>query len=133
MLVKTTVVGAVPPRFRWVKGKIGFITHFSMASGNAKMPPMEMTKWFDTNYHYILPEVDPEVKFLYPSHKAVYEYKEAKEVSSMLPFILLNFIHLNLPGVVLPPPYHVNTTNGESVPQLLEVVSELNAAGPTGV
>lgn len=39
---------------------------------------MEMTKWFDTNYHFIVPELGPEVKFSYASHKAVNEYKEAK-------------------------------------------------------
>ncbi|CAA7403963.1 unnamed protein product [Spirodela intermedia] len=51
---------------------------FSMARGNATLPAMEMTKWFDTNYHYIVPELGPSTTFSYGSHKAVSEYKEAK-------------------------------------------------------
>ncbi|MDG2865975.1 hypothetical protein P7M39_24385, partial [Vibrio parahaemolyticus] len=55
-----------------------FDTYFSMARGNATVPAMEMTKWFDTNYHFIVPELGPDVNFTYASHKAVDEYKEAK-------------------------------------------------------
>ncbi|CAA6667143.1 unnamed protein product [Spirodela intermedia] len=51
---------------------------FSMARRNATLPAMEMTKWFDTNYHYIVPELGPSTTFSYGSHKAVSEYKEAK-------------------------------------------------------
>jgi 5-methyltetrahydropteroyltriglutamate--homocysteine methyltransferase len=40
---------------------------------------MEMIKWLDTNYHYIVSELGLEVKIAYSSHKAVEEYKEAKE------------------------------------------------------
>jgi len=40
---------------------------------------MEMIKWLDTNYHYIVSELSLEVKIAYSSHKAVEEYKEAKE------------------------------------------------------
>ncbi|CAI9782449.1 unnamed protein product [Fraxinus pennsylvanica] len=53
-----------------------------MARGNASVPAMEMTKWFDTNYHFIVPELGPDVKFSYASHKAVTEYKEAKSVAN---------------------------------------------------
>ncbi|KAJ0466695.1 putative 5-methyltetrahydropteroyltriglutamate--homocysteine S-methyltransferase [Helianthus annuus] len=44
------MIGAVPPRYNWKSGEIGFDTCFSMARGNASVPAMEMTKWFDTNY-----------------------------------------------------------------------------------
>ncbi|KAK9125541.1 hypothetical protein Scep_014387 [Stephania cephalantha] len=49
-----------------------------MARGNASVPAMEITKWFDTNYHFIVPELGPETKFSYASYKALNEYKEAK-------------------------------------------------------
>ncbi|KAF3507777.1 hypothetical protein F2Q69_00002961 [Brassica cretica] len=78
VLDTTAMLGAVPPRYGWNSGEIGFDVYFSMARGNASVPAMEMTKWFDTNYHYIVPELGPEVKFSYASHKAVNEYKEAK-------------------------------------------------------
>ena len=49
VLDTTTMLGAVPPRYNWNGGEIGFDTYFSMARGNASVPAMEMTKWFDTN------------------------------------------------------------------------------------
>ena len=49
VLDTTAMVGAVPPRYGWTGGEIGFDVYFSMARGNAKNPAMEMTKWFDTN------------------------------------------------------------------------------------
>ncbi|KAH1194385.1 5-methyltetrahydropteroyltriglutamate--homocysteine methyltransferase 1 [Glycine max] len=78
LLDATATLGAVPPRYGWTGGEIGFDTYFSMARGNATVPAMEMTKWFDTNYHFIVPELGPDVNFTYASHKAVDEYKEAK-------------------------------------------------------
>ncbi|KAE8660030.1 5-methyltetrahydropteroyltriglutamate--homocysteine methyltransferase 2 [Hibiscus syriacus] len=80
VLDATAMLGAVPPRYGWNGGEIGFDTYFSMARGNASVPAMEMTKWFDTNYHFIVPELGPDVKFSYASHKAVDEYTEAKAV-----------------------------------------------------
>ncbi|HEV2921231.1 MAG TPA: 5-methyltetrahydropteroyltriglutamate--homocysteine S-methyltransferase, partial [Actinomycetota bacterium] len=53
------LVGAVPGRF----GRdTGLDTYFAMARGRADATAMEMTKWFDTNYHYLVPELGPEVE-----------------------------------------------------------------------
>jgi 5-methyltetrahydropteroyltriglutamate--homocysteine methyltransferase len=49
VLDTTAMLGAVPPRYGWNGGEIGFDVYFSMARGNASLPAMEMTKWFDTN------------------------------------------------------------------------------------
>lgn len=49
MLDTTAMLGAVPPRYGWTGGEIGFDVYFSMARGNDSFPAMEMTKWFDTN------------------------------------------------------------------------------------
>lgn len=49
VLDTTAMLGAVPPRYSWNGGEIGFDVYFSMARGNASVPAMEMTKWFDTN------------------------------------------------------------------------------------
>jgi 5-methyltetrahydropteroyltriglutamate--homocysteine methyltransferase len=57
------LVGAVPPRFRR-DGADDLATYFAMARGRADAPAMEMTKWFDTNYHYIVPELGPGTDFL---------------------------------------------------------------------
>ena len=63
------LVGGVPSRFRWHGGNVGLDTYFAMARGVSAAHPavlalrrhrsagaMEMTKWLDTNYHYLVPE-----------------------------------------------------------------------------
>jgi 5-methyltetrahydropteroyltriglutamate--homocysteine methyltransferase len=47
--VLDTTAMAVLERYSWTRGEIGLSTYFSMARGNASVPAMEMTKWFDTN------------------------------------------------------------------------------------
>lgn len=49
ILDMTSMRGAVPHRYGWAGGEIGFDVYFSMAWGNATVPAMEMTKWFITN------------------------------------------------------------------------------------
>jgi 5-methyltetrahydropteroyltriglutamate--homocysteine methyltransferase len=57
---------------------IDFATYFAMARGTALAPAMEMTKWFDTNYHYIVPEFYAGQEFKFRSRKAIDEFVEAK-------------------------------------------------------
>ena len=76
MLDNIVTFGAIPPRFA---GLSGYDLYFSMARGNANSVAMEMTKWFNTNYHYIVPELSRDVKFNLNSSKIIAEYKEAKE------------------------------------------------------
>lgn len=65
MLDTITMLGAVPQRFEWDGKEISHKTYFHMARGNAEksVPAMEMTKWFDSNYHYIVPELGPDTPF----------------------------------------------------------------------
>eukprot|EP00850_Spirogloea_muscicola_P009794 SM000056S17912 [mRNA] locus=s56:33908:38318:- [translate_table: standard] len=78
VLDTSVMLGAVPPRFGWQGGAMGLDLYFAMARGTAGQPAMEMTKWFDTNYHYIVPELAARQSFRLSSTKAVNEYKEAK-------------------------------------------------------
>jgi len=78
MLDTIAMLGAVPPRFGHVGGEVPLDLYFAMARGRSDSPAMEMTKWFDTNYHYIVPELTAQTEFCLSSHKAVEEYKEAK-------------------------------------------------------
>ncbi|MFZ1319818.1 MAG: 5-methyltetrahydropteroyltriglutamate--homocysteine S-methyltransferase, partial [Candidatus Nitrotoga sp.] len=55
MLNMTVLLGAAPERFGF-KGPPTLEQYFQLARGNAQQPAMEMTKWFDTNYHYLVPE-----------------------------------------------------------------------------
>jgi 5-methyltetrahydropteroyltriglutamate--homocysteine methyltransferase len=55
--------GALPPRFGFDPRALTRAQYFELARGNAKQPAMEMTKWFDTNYHYLVPELSAESCF----------------------------------------------------------------------
>ena len=82
----TAMVGAVPPRYQWQAGgdaQVDLDTFFAMARGaqddGIDVTAMEMTKWFDTNYHYIVPEFDTTTSFRLASTKPLDEYLEARE------------------------------------------------------
>lgn len=74
-------VGAIPARYSKTDPK-SLETYFAMARGMQKdgtdVPAMEMTKWFDTNYHYIVPEFDTDTSFSLNAEKSVSQFKEAK-------------------------------------------------------
>ena len=72
-------VGAVPPRYGWEEGPVPLDIYFAMARGTPDgQAALEMTKWFDTNYHYIVPEFTAGQRFQLTSTKAVEEYREAR-------------------------------------------------------
>jgi 5-methyltetrahydropteroyltriglutamate--homocysteine methyltransferase len=84
MLDTIAMVGAVPERYGHKGGKVDLATYFAMARGTTgadgadSVPAMEMTKWFDTNYHYIVPELKAGQGFTLSSSKPLDEYLEAK-------------------------------------------------------
>lgn len=76
------LVGAIPDRFDWNDGNVDLATYFAMARGAASSTdsaaaPLEMTKWFDTNYHYLVPEFQPRQTFQLASTKPFEEFSEA--------------------------------------------------------
>ena len=77
MLDTSILLGAIPKRFKNLKDEA---LYFAMARGNETCVAMEMTKWFNTNYHYIVPEISKETDFKLNSKKVIEEYKEAKEL-----------------------------------------------------
>lgn len=56
MLDISAMLGLVPDRYLYTGGEVSLSTYYAMARGNDKAPACEMTKWFNTNYHYIVPE-----------------------------------------------------------------------------
>jgi 5-methyltetrahydropteroyltriglutamate--homocysteine methyltransferase len=78
MLDLIAMLGAVPERFGHKNGPVGPELYFAMARGTKDAPAMEMTKWFDTNYHYIVPELVADTRFALSTTKPLDEYKEAK-------------------------------------------------------
>ncbi len=77
MLDMTTTLGAVPKRFNFKGETVDINTYFDMARGKGRAGAMEMTKWFDTNYHYIVPEFEENQTFKLSSKKIFEEINEA--------------------------------------------------------
>jgi 5-methyltetrahydropteroyltriglutamate--homocysteine methyltransferase len=73
------LVGAVPERYGWAGGEVDLDTYFAMARGRQDATAMEMTKWFNTNYHYIVPELGSDTSFSLSSTKPFDEHAEAME------------------------------------------------------
>ncbi len=95
MLDMSCLLGNVPPRFKWTGGKIDVDTVFTVArgtqggvslvedekdcqTGKVSTFASEMTKWFDTNYHYIVPEFRADTTFKLSSDKVFEELAEAR-------------------------------------------------------
>ncbi|XP_073066821.1 5-methyltetrahydropteroyltriglutamate--homocysteine methyltransferase-like isoform X1 [Primulina eburnea] len=136
VLDTTAMLGAVPSRYNWSGTEIGFSTYFSMARGNASVPAMEMTKWFDTNYHFIVPELGPDVKFSYASHKAVNEYKEAKALGvDTVPVLVgpVTYLLLSKPAKGVEKTFPLLSLLDKILPVYKEVITELKAAGASWI
>ena len=69
------LVGATPSRFG--TRPVTLERYFQMARNSNEQTAMEMTKWFDTNYHYLVPEWSADLKFVPNTSKIVGEFKEA--------------------------------------------------------
>ena len=96
VLDTSVMVGAIPAAYGWAGGPVPLSTYFAMARGSraegtatcahghdhgAKghgAQAQEMTKWFDTNYHYMVPEFADGQRFALSSLKPVEEYREAR-------------------------------------------------------
>ncbi|MFM0288080.1 5-methyltetrahydropteroyltriglutamate--homocysteine S-methyltransferase [Paraburkholderia megapolitana] len=63
MLNLTALLGALPERFEFEPTALSLAQYYELARGNKAQPALEMTKWFDTNYHYLVPELGPETTF----------------------------------------------------------------------
>ncbi len=86
VLDMSVLLGVIPSRYGWSGGKIDLDTVFAMARGAQKsgvdVPAAEMTKWFDTNYHYIVPEFEKNQRFKLSGAKPVDDYLEAKRIGA---------------------------------------------------
>jgi 5-methyltetrahydropteroyltriglutamate--homocysteine methyltransferase len=78
MLDTAVMFGLVPKRFTYEGGVVPLQTYFSMARGNQAAVACEMTKWFNTNYHYIVPELG-DINPTVTENKPLIAYREAKE------------------------------------------------------
>ena len=75
MLDTAVMLGALPARATEAPDELD--RYFALARGNEDIAPLEMTKWFDTNYHYLVPEIEPATRFALNPDKVLSELKEA--------------------------------------------------------
>ena len=89
VLDTSVMLGAIPARYGLASGQAaGLETYFAMARGatggatcghaHGSVTAGEMTKWFDTNYHFIVPEIEPETRLQLGHIKPLQDYLEAK-------------------------------------------------------
>ncbi|GAA3331123.1 hypothetical protein GCM10020331_086410 [Ectobacillus funiculus] len=78
VLDTAVMFGLVPKRFKYSGGKVSLETYFNIARGTTGAVASEMTKWFNTNYHYIVPELGEAVPALVENRPLQF-YKEAKQ------------------------------------------------------
>src|SRR6266496_401117 len=76
VLDTAVLLGAVPERYRDAGSALD--AYFAMARGTAAVAPQRMTKWFDTNYHFIVPEIGPSTAFRLADDKPLAEAREAR-------------------------------------------------------
>lgn len=126
MLDTTILLGAIPKRFQHLKDEE---LYFAMARGNQDCVAMEMTKWFNTNYHYIVPEISKDTKFSLNSKKVIEEYKEALELGINTKINLIGAItYLGLSKSVDNSDLFAHISSVVKVyKELLEEISKLNS------
>ena len=139
------MVGAVPDRFPESLrdgDTVDLDTYFAMARGlqekdledeESGVQAMEMTKWFDTNYHYIVPEFSRDTEFSLSSTKPVDEYKEAKELGVDTRPVLIGPVSFLLLGKTQEEDLDALDLLDDLLPVYAEVLQKLADAGADAV
>jgi 5-methyltetrahydropteroyltriglutamate--homocysteine methyltransferase len=140
------LVGAVPARYNWDSETVDLDTYFAMARGMqgsrlradgrtemVDIPAMEMTKWFDTNYHYIVPEWEPAQRFRLASTKPFTAFAESREHGIHTRPVLVGPISLLLLGKSSHPEFDPLTLLEQLVPIYATVLERLAQLGATWV
>lgn len=125
----TTLLGAVPDRFA---GREGLDLYFALARGDAAVPPLEMTKWFDTNYHYLVPEIGPDTPLTLADRTVVERFTEARGWGVTVRPVLVGpvtWLALAKPSEDAPEGWSPLSRLDEVVDVYAQVLAELAAAG----
>jgi 5-methyltetrahydropteroyltriglutamate--homocysteine methyltransferase len=77
VLDTATMLGAVPEGYGWTGGPVSLSTYFALARGTKELPALEMTKWFDTNYHYLVPRLRRDQRFVLTENRPLAAFREA--------------------------------------------------------
>jgi 5-methyltetrahydropteroyltriglutamate--homocysteine methyltransferase len=148
VLDTSVMVGAIPKIYGWKGGAVSLATYFAMARGSQAgaeepscghahhrhsrshgAPAQEMTKWFDTNYHYMVPEFAAGQRFELASLKPVDEYREAKALGYETRPVLLGPVTFLKLGKAKDPAFDPLSLLGELLPVYIDVLRRLSANG----
>lgn len=135
VLDTTAWLGAVPERYDWNGEFVDLEVYFAMARGRSSgaqgidVAAMEMTKWFATNYHYIVPEFTADQTFRLSSRKPIDEFTEAQEAGILTRPVLIGPISYILLGKCVGQSFDRLTLLDRILPVYEQLLQELSAAG----
>lgn len=126
-------LGTIPKRYKESGLTNSLDIYFAMARGYQKdgkdITAMEMTKWFDTNYHYIVPEFYKNQEFTFYSKKIIEEFVEAKELSIQAKPVLIAPVSYLLLGKEKEEGFSRLELLDRLIPVYIEILKELVANG----
>ena len=128
VLDATILLGAIPPRFA---GREGLDLYFALARGDDKVGPEEMTKWFDTNYHYLVPEIGPDTPLRFADDTITRLFTDAREWGYVTRPVLVGPVTYLALAKADPatPDFDPLTRIDEAVAAYEEALASLHAAG----
>lgn len=137
VLDATIMLGAIPSRHRDavpdVETAAGTLDrYFAMARGTSEVEPLEMTKWFTTNYHYLVPELGPDTTFNLDATKPLSEFIEAQSAGvTTRPVVLgpLSFLLLAKREPTAPLDFTTLDLLDRVLPSYLQLLQVLHDAG----
>ena len=128
VLDATILLGAIPPRFA---GREGLDLYFALARGDDNVGPEEMTKWFDTNYHYLVPEIGPDTPLRFADDTITRRFTDAREWGYVTRPVLVGPVTYLALAKADPatPDFDPLTRIDEAVAAYEEALASLHAAG----
>ena len=128
VLDATILLGAIPPRFA---GRQGLDLYFALARGDDKVGPEEMTKWFDTNYHYLVPEIGSDTPLRFADDTITRRFTDAREWGYVTRPVLVGPVTYLALAKADPatPDFDPLTRIDEAVAASEEALASLHAAG----
>ena len=128
VLDATILLGAIPPRFA---GRAGLDLYFALARGDDLVGPEEMTKWFDTNYHYLVPEIGPDTPLRFADDTITRRFTDAREWGYVTRPVLVGPVTYLALAKADPatPDFDPLTRIDEAVDAYAQALASLHAAG----
>ncbi|AIQ13713.1 5-methyltetrahydropteroyltriglutamate--homocysteine S-methyltransferase [Paenibacillus durus] len=132
VLDTAVMFGIVPPRYRYEDRPAGLDLYFAMARGNSRAAACEMTKWFNTNYHYIVPEIG-DLKPVLTENKPLAAYRFAKSQAGIdgKPVVIGLYTFLKLSKGFAPS--EIRSVAQRFLPVYVQLLQELEREGAAWV